>query len=72
MNKQRYIKPETQIEEQVHIETPLLAGSNEYSDIGKNSVLTDGLPTFGAAIDNPSFVRKSDGSNSVLWDDEEE
>ena len=73
MNRRRYIKPDTQIEFQVHTETSLLAGSGseDYSGIGNESVLTDGLPTFGAAMDNPFFVRKSDGSNSALWDDEE-
>lgn len=70
MNKKRYVAPESQIEVQVFTESSLLAGTitNE-----EKQSLMDGLPTFGAQVDNPSFIRRLDQSNSnTLWDDTEE
>lgn len=73
MNKLSYVKPVTEVQSQVYLETPLLVGSGDDSKGPgtRTNTLKDGLPTFGGAVDNPSLIKGLDASSSELWDDEE-
>jgi hypothetical protein len=72
MNKLNYVKPVTDVQVQVYLETSFLAGSIDPETKHGTNTLKDGLPTFGGAVENPSLIRGLDvTSNSQLWDDEE-
>ena len=70
MNKLSYVKPVTEVQLQVYLESSLLAGTIDPQGTRTNS-LKDGLPTFGGSVDNPSLIKGLDASSSQLWDDEE-
>ena len=74
MNKMSYVKPVTEVQLQVYLETSILAGSGEdafSSDDFKDEGRFPGLPTTGNTVGNPSFVRRfEESSNSQLWDDD--
>lgn len=68
-----YVKPVTEVQLQVYLETSILAGSEKAfsSDDYKDEGRFPGLPTTGNTIGNPSFVRRfEESSNSQLWDDD--
>lgn len=72
MNKLSYVKPVTEVQLQVYLETSFLAGSiSDQIPGSRTNTLKDGLPTFGGSVDNPSLIRGLDAtSNSQLWDEE--